>query len=165
MRGDRERFLALGADAYLPKPIRAKDLFDCIEGLLRIPSGTVAGVDPGAAPDNVLDRQQALARFEGDKHLLENLISVFVHDSPTLVATAREAAARRDVGEFHRVTQILKNNLALLSAGAAFEAAQKVELVGRTEGLEHAGEALAQLEEELERLQPALSNLGKEVAP
>jgi CheY-like chemotaxis protein len=165
MKGDRERFLALGMDGYLPKPIRAQNLFETIEGLLRIPSGAIAGVDPEMAQDNVLDRQEALARFEGDKHLLGNLISVFVNDGPRLMAAAREAAARRDAAEFQRTAQVLKNNLALLSAGAAFAAAQRVEWVGRTQGLDHTGEALAQLEEELERLHPALSNLGKEVAP
>jgi PAS domain S-box-containing protein len=165
MKGDRERFLALGMDGYLAKPIRAQDLFETIEVLLQLPSGTVVDASPPATQDNVLDRQQALARFEGDKPLLENLISVFVNDGPKLVAAAREAAARQDAEEFQRAAQILTNNLALLSAGAAFEAAQKAELVGRTQGLEHTGEALARLEEELERLQPALSNLGKEVAP
>ncbi len=71
---------------------------------------------------------------------------------------------RQDTVAFELAAQVLKNNLALLSAGAAFEAAQTAEVVGRTQGLEHTGEALARLEEELERLQPALSNLGKEVA-
>ena len=164
MVGDRERFLALGMDGYLSKPIRAHDLFRTIEDLLQMPSGSVAGEHPCTTVDNVLDRQQALARFEGDKQLLGSLISVFLNDFPNLVATAREAAARQDTVAFELAAQVLKNNLALLSAGAAFEAAQTAEMVGRTQGLEYTVEPLARLEEELERLQPALSNLGKEVA-
>jgi hypothetical protein len=46
---------------------------------------------------------------------------------------------------------------------AAREAAQKAELIRCTQGVEYAGDALARLEEELERLQPALANLAKEV--
>lgn len=163
MKGDRERFLAGGMDGYLPKPVRAQELFVAIEVLLKLPPGAVAGAGPAVNSNNVLDRQQVLTRFDGDKQLLGNLISVFITDCPHLLATAREAVGHRDTKEFSRVVQVLKNNLTLLSAGAAFEAAEKVEAVSQTQELEHSGEALAQLEEELERLQIPLSNLGKEV--
>jgi hypothetical protein len=72
---------------------------------------------------------------------------------------------RKDGVEFQRVTQVLKNNLELFSARAACEAADLAELAGHAPSLEHAGEALAHLEMELERLRPALANLGKEVTP
>jgi HPt (histidine-containing phosphotransfer) domain-containing protein len=106
-----------------------------------------------------------LARFEGDKLLLRNLISAFFNDCPKLVSAARDAAAREDDVEFQRATQALRNHLAPFSAKAACEAADRAELAGREQNLEQAGEALAQLEEELERLRPALANLGKEVTP
>ena len=165
MKGDRERFLAVGMDGYLPKPVRAQQLFETIEGLLELPAGTRVDEPPGTPRDNVLDRQHLLAKFEEDKALLGNLISVFVRDCPSLVAAAREAAARQDAIEFLNTTHVLISNLALFSAPTAFAAAQEAELIGRTRGMEHTGEALARLEEELERLQPALSNLGKEVTP
>jgi PAS domain S-box-containing protein len=165
MKGDRERFLAVGMDGYLPKPVRAQQLFETIEGLLELPAGTRVDGPPGTPRDNVLDRQHLLAKFEEDKALLGNLISVFVRDCPSLVAAAREAAARQDAIEFLNTTHVLISNLALFSAPPAFAAAQEAELIGRTKGMEHTGEALARLEEELERLQPALSNLGKEVTP
>jgi HPt (histidine-containing phosphotransfer) domain-containing protein len=82
-----------------------------------------------------------------------------------LLTAAREAAARQDAIQFLNTTHVLISNLALFSAPTAFAAAQKAELIGRTWGMEHAGEALARLEEELERLQPALSDLGEEVTP
>ena len=72
---------------------------------------------------------------------------------------------KADMVEFHRVTQVLKENLALFSARAACEAADLAELAGQAPSLEQANEALARLEEELEHLRPALANLGKEVAP
>ena len=165
MKGDRERFLAVGMDGYHPKPVRAQELYEAIEGLVELAAGTGVDKVPDTPRDNVLDRQHLLDRFEGDKALLGNLISVFVRDCPSLVAAAREAAARQDAIEFLNATHVLISNLALFSAPTAFAAAQEAELIGRTKGMENAGEALARLEEELERLQPALSNLGKEVAP
>jgi PAS domain S-box-containing protein len=165
MKGDRERFLALGMDGYLPKPVRAQQLFETIEGLLQVPAGPVAGQPSDNHQADVLDRQQVLARFEGDRLLLGNLISAFFSDYPKLVGAGRDAAARQDRAEFQRVTRVLKNHLALFSARAASEAADLADRAGHTQGLEEADEAWARLEEELERLRPALANLGKEVAP
>jgi len=165
MKGDRERILAIGVDGYLPKPVRAQQLFETVEGLLQVPAGPVASQPPDNHQENVLDRHRVLARFEGDKLLLGNLISAFFNDCPTLVAAARDAAECQDKVEFQRVTRVLKNHLALFSARAACEAADLADLAGRTQSLEHVREALARLEEELERLRPALANLGKEVTP
>jgi PAS domain S-box-containing protein len=165
MKGDRERILAMGVDAYLPKPVRTQLLFETIEGLLHVPVGPVASQPSGNPQESVLDRHQVLARFEGDKLLLGNLIGAFFNDCPLLVATARDAAARHDGAEFQRVTQVLRNRLALFSARAACEAADLAEVAGGEQSLDHVGEALARLEEELERLQPTLANLGKEVTP
>jgi DNA-binding response OmpR family regulator len=163
MKGDRERALAWGVDGYLSKPIHAQKLIETIEALLQGASLPVASRPPDTHPEIVLDRRQVLARFDGDKLLLGNLISAFFKDCPKLVAAVRDATSRNDVLEFQRVTQVLKNNLALFSARAACEAADLADLAGREQNLEHVGEALARLEEELERLQPALANLGKEV--
>ena len=97
--------------------------------------------------------------------MLGNLISAFFNDCPKLVDAARDAAVRQDKVEFQRVTRALKNHLALFSARAACEAADRAEMAGPAQSLEQVGEALAHLEEELVRLRPALANLGKEVAP
>jgi len=165
MKADGERFGALGVDGYLPKPIRAQQLLDTIERLLHVPSRPAVSLSRDNYGESVLDRHQALARFEGDKLSLGSLISAFFHDGPKLIAAARNAVARNDGMEFQRITQTLRNNLALFSAHAACEAVDLAELAGRAPSLSQAGEALERLEEELERLWPALANLGKEVKP
>jgi CheY-like chemotaxis protein len=162
-KGDRKRLTALGVDGCLPKPLRTHQLLEIIEGVLHVPIGSSSSQLSGNRRQNILDRGQVLARFEGDKLLLGNLISAFFDDCPKLVSSARDAAARQDEVEFQRATQVLRNHLALFSAQAACEAADLAGLAGRARNLEQASEALAQLEEELERLRPALANLGKEV--
>jgi HPt (histidine-containing phosphotransfer) domain-containing protein len=152
-------------DGYLAKPVRAQELFETIEKLLQLPSGAVESGDSETHAGSVLDRQQVLARFEHDKALLASLIGVFVDEWPELLAAAREAAVRQDAVEFQRVAQVLKNNLALFSAPVALAAAQNAESIARTQGIERIGDALAVLEQEIKLLAPALSNLGKEVAP
>jgi CheY-like chemotaxis protein len=165
MEGNRERFLASGVDGYLPKPVRAEQLFATLEGILPVPAGPASAEPPENHRENVLDRRQVLARFDGDKNSLGNLISAFFSDCPKWVSAARDALARRDSAEFQRAIRALKNQLELFSAPAACQAADLAERAGRTKGFELVGEGLAHLEEELERLQPALANLGREVRP
>jgi CheY-like chemotaxis protein len=165
MKGDRERIVATGVDGSLPKPFQAEQLFETIEGLFQVPAGPAASQPPDNPQEHVLDRHQVLARFEGNTVLLGNLISAFLDDCPKLVSAARDAAARQDDMEFTRVAQVLKKQLELFSAEAAREAANRAERAGRAESLEHVGEALGRLEEELDHLLPALANLGNEVTP
>jgi PAS domain S-box-containing protein len=162
-KGDRKRLTALGVDGCLPKPLRTPQLLEMIEEVLHVPLGSSSSRLSGNHQQNILDRGQVLARFEGDKSLLGSLISAFFDDCPKLVSAARDAAARQDEVEFQRATQALRNHLALFFAQAACEAADLAGLAGRERNLEQASEALAQLEEEIERLRPALANLGKEV--
>jgi len=163
MEGDRERILAMGVDGYLPKPVPSQKLLAAIEGFLQVPSGPVAIHLPNNRRESVLDRHEVLVRFEGDHLLLGNLISAFFHDCPMLIAAARDAAARQDRGELQRVIRDLKNQLALFSARAAYDAADLAESAVHIQSLDQIDDALARLEEELERLLPALANLGLEV--
>jgi PAS domain S-box-containing protein len=64
MRGDRERCLAAGMDAYLSKPIRANELFEMIEDL------THCAAPPRSAAPRGKDTDPVLAHAErGDKSL------------------------------------------------------------------------------------------------
>jgi HPt (histidine-containing phosphotransfer) domain-containing protein len=59
----------------------------------------------------------------------------------------------------------LKGSLGSLSATAAFEAAQKLEEMGKSGDLSHAAGALAVLEQEVDRFQAELAKLIQEERP
>ena len=162
---EKSRLAALGADEFIPKPIQPQQMLETIEDLLRLPSTLADYGNPSNGKiRRILDRGEVLTRFRGDRALLGNLISAFFSDCPKLISSARDAAIRRDEAEFLRATQVLRNQLALFSAKAASDAADLVGMIGCRQDLGNAHEALARLEEELERLRPVLANLGKEVA-
>jgi CheY-like chemotaxis protein len=161
--GERDYGAMAGVDAWLPKPLRSQQLFECFETLLHFPAGPAVQQAAEEPSQVVLDRDQVMERFEGDRPLLANLISAFFSDCPKVVAGLREAAAHHDNQGFQQGVQVLKNQFELFSAPAALEAASLAETVGGAGNREGAVEALARLEEELERLQPALANLGEEV--
>ena len=165
MNGDRERYLALGINGHLAKPVRAQQLVETIDRLLPAPTGVLATHPAAIRGQVVLDRPQVLARFEQDKMILGDLISAFFSDCPKMIGEARDAAIRQDREAFQRVLQALKNHLELFSAQAACEAVDWAETTGCTQNPDLTGEALARVEEELERLRPALANLGREVTP
>ena len=78
MKGDAERCLAAGMDAYLAKPLQPASS-----------SATIARLAPGAA----LDEARLLERVGGDRRALAEVARIFLADAPRRVA--RDPARRR----------------------------------------------------------------------
>jgi two-component system sensor histidine kinase/response regulator len=110
----------------------------------------------------VLDRAALLARVEGDVELLLEIVELFLTDSSHQLAQIRDSAARRDAKALEKAAHGLKGALGNFSVQAAYDAALRLEMIGRSGDLNKADEALINLEEEIERLRSALEALTKE---
>ena len=166
MEGDRERCLAAGMDGYIGKPIQAEDLIDAIENLGQ--SSAVAEVATTANPreQEPIDTASALARVEGDVELLKEVVALFLKELPELVTNLREAITARDGSAIERAAHNLKGSVGNFAAQPAFEAALKLEVLGRNGSLSEAEPAYCELEKEIERLKSAMANLiGREARP
>jgi len=166
MKGDRERCLEAGMDGYVSKPINARKLVDTIETFLE-ESPTAERNSPEetdqAGPDQmVFCRQEALEQMEGDAELLAELAEMFLQENPAWLETIRGAIARRDCEAVSQNAHSLKGAVGNFGAKPAFEAALKLELLGRDKDLDGAEEAVATLEAELLRLEPHLATVTKE---
>jgi two-component system, sensor histidine kinase and response regulator len=163
MKGDRELCLEAGMDAYVSKPVRARELFAAIEALVSparsAPTPPAPAVPPAPpAPDAArLDWKAALEHLGGDRRLLRTLIQAFLAEYPRWRADIRQAIERGQAGDLKRAAHNIKGSMGHFGARRAFEAAQKLEMVGRSGILAGADEARAHLEAELEYLQPALT--------
>ncbi len=112
MKGDRERCLEAGMDAYLGKPIRMEELFRVIDELISPDTAPRPAAEPTAAGSllyansssapaagqlwddaAVLDRAEMERRIGGDGQLLRELLDIFVRDCPPMVAEIRAAIA------------------------------------------------------------------------
>jgi len=164
MAGDRERCLGAGMDGYISKPIGVDELFAVIES--SVPPGA-PGERPAAPPSGELvDWDEALARVEGDRSLLVDLVKLFFEDCPRLLRALRQAAQRRDAKRLEEAAHALKSSLGNFAAHDALAAVGSLEIMGRQGGdLAEAREACRALEAEIERLRPVLEGLGREVAP
>jgi PAS domain S-box-containing protein len=165
MKGDRERCLEAGMDAYVAKPLEVQEFLQVLEGLVfgaSSPTAPVVEIAP-ALPANggVFDRASTLARVEGDEGLLREIVELFFSDAPAALSELRDAVARRDPPTVHRAAHRLKNLTANFGALAATDAALALELMGRREDLMHSVDGLLRLEVEILRLGDALQTLRR----
>jgi CheY-like chemotaxis protein len=157
MKGDQERCLVAGMDAYLSKPLQAPQLFEVMERL--IPgSAPVAGVVNEPELSGVAFSYDAiLRRVEGDHELLQEIIGMFFSETPQLLATIQESIARSDGKALQQTAHSLKGVVSSFDAQTARDAALRLEVVGRTEDWGTAESAWAQLEKEIAHLTHALN--------
>jgi len=164
MKGDRERCLGAGMDGYISKPVQAQELLKITEALAA-DDGPIDTVDDTAHA--VMDRNLALARVDGDQALLADLAKLFCEESPKMLAAVKEALSAKDAERLQRAAHSLKGAVSTLAAQKAFDAALRLERLGRAGDLGEADKAYAALESQIERLRAVLENLGagKERAP
>jgi two-component system, sensor histidine kinase and response regulator len=162
MKGDRERCLAAGMDAYISKPVRADELFAVIGDLA---PGCAPQPEPTAAApsgsDQILDLDEAAGHLGGDRELLRDLAATFLDQAPRWMGAIRAALSDRDAGRLAAAAHPLKGSLGTFAAKPAFAAAQRLESLGRAGTLEGGPEALECLEREMARLTPALAEFAR----
>ncbi len=164
MKGDRERCLAAGMDAYVSKPLRVDELFDTIARLLPAANAAipVPVVDLVSAVHEQLaelpfNSTWALARVEGDAALLRKMSDLFQVQAEKLLPEIRSAGEGKDGKGLERFAHKLKSSMGSFGAARASQAAQRLEIMGRNGEYDRTREALNDLEREVARLRDALS--------
>lgn len=98
------------------------------------------------------DPAVALAYVSGDRHLLSELLAMFIADGPAHAQALRAAIERGDVGEVTRLAHMLKGQLRTFGALSAASVAEWLEVLGRRGCLSGALTLFALLEQELSAL-------------
>jgi len=158
MKGDRERCLAAGMDAYVAKPLRRQQLFDALERLTSHKRDAELEV---LEDQPTFDRTNALRQIDGDENLLSELVRVFLSECPKLMAKIREGIDEKDSAKLRIAAHALKGSASHFGAGPTCKAAQKMEALAEQQDWRRAEETWNSLVQALDRLKPDLANLAQ----
>jgi two-component system sensor histidine kinase/response regulator len=163
MKGDREKCLQAGMDDYVSKPIKAEELFTVIEKYAHGFQDTKkreslrdSGNDEQASKE-VFDLSKALEVVGGDMGLLKEIATLSFETLPENLKMIRDAISRSDASALERAAHSLKGSVGNFGATRAFEAAYRLEILGREGRLGETESALSKLDEELNLLNSAMN--------
>ena len=137
MKGDRERCLEAGMDAYVAKPVQKQELLHMIyQHGAHSPVDRVAEEPAIMADPSVLDIARALGRNGGDEQIVAELCELFLHDANTLSSVLLRAIEGSDKDAAARAAHRLKMSSGTICADRTYYAAdtleQQAELGDRT---------------------------------
>ncbi len=110
----------------------------------------------------ILDRVELLARVDGDRTLLAELVRLFVQERPSLLGSMEGALRDGDAGELARAAHKAKGAFGNLSAPLAQQCAVELELLARHGELALATDVFLRLTQQVERLEAELLALTQD---
>jgi CheY-like chemotaxis protein len=171
---DRERFFAVGVDAFIPKPFDNQEFLGLIRQVFHQKHEHEHEHDGESnlvthAPDltvytmqntlngNVVNIATALNRLGGDKQLMGDLINFFFEDFPSLLEELRGAILRHDWNRVQRAAHSFKGLAANFDAAPAVQIMQALESQSVNHDPEQLSQLMADAEVEVARLTAALA--------
>ncbi len=155
------RCAEVGMDDYVTKPVDAYEVNEVITRHVATREVDMDDTQTNTAGPRPMDEEAALERAGGEHSLLVELANMCLADTPDALESIRSAVQERDAKAIQRAAHKLKGSLLVLAADPASEAAYRLETLGAEGTLDNVVTALATLEQELERLQPALAKLAE----
>ncbi|MFH1139610.1 MAG: response regulator [Pseudomonadota bacterium] len=158
MKGDREKFLEMGFDEYLAKPIKPHQLAECLGRLVARDGCDGGGPVPRrtVADKTGFNLETALNRVGGDAELFQEMTIILLDELPDRLGKIKKAILAGDPGELEREAHGLKGSLGYFSTPAAFEAARELVELARVKRTDGAAEIFETLAEASGRLEEAL---------
>ncbi len=131
VKGDKERFLAAGMNAYIAKPLDMEEFervlhqtFCCSRSK---PPATLCVPDGSG----VFDEKQLAERFAGMMDFLPELLALYRKNAATAVANARKALLQGDSKELARIGHTLKGMSSVVAASAILQSASDLEVAAK----------------------------------
>jgi len=108
---------------------------------------------------DIFDLPKALEVVDGDKDLFKEIVDLFLENLPDSIAQIRGAIANSDANALDKAAHSLKGSVGNFGTKRAFDAAYRLEVIGRQGKLAEADAVLSELEKELKDLEAAMKEI------
>jgi len=157
LRGDRERCLAAGMDAYVSKPVRLDALAAAL-GKPGLPVGRQKASVPFSMNQAVETSLSQLRHEFGDEAALE-LLNSFLSDTPPRLADLRQLARGTDRKTFGRAAHSLAGSCGIFGLRAMREAGLNLETMAAEEATQDFDGAILELDQLFLGIRPTLERI------
>ncbi len=139
LKGDREQYLAVGMNDYIPKPIDPKRLKTAVERLLAstLPKEIVEAQPSIVGPiAQVLDYESFVAKLLGDRPVAVQIFSAFLTNFTGQIEQLTTAIADRDFPAIQRIAHQIKGSSGNVCADMLYQIVCDLETATKTQDME-----------------------------
>ncbi|EKD40162.1 MAG: hypothetical protein ACD_75C00157G0004, partial [uncultured bacterium] len=137
VKGDRERFLKAGMNAYIAKPVRSAALLQAIGKIM--PNNLPPPPKVSVAASDMIDLNYMLTLMDGNGEAFLKGCGAILRDIPNLLQQLNEALRNGDDCTVSRLAHSIKSIAKCLKADEVAVAAEKMERTASRKNLEEAG--------------------------
>jgi PAS domain S-box-containing protein len=156
MKGDRERFLSVGLDDYVSKPVDVDELFMVMRRVLARPAEPARSGEPAA---RVMDIEYYEQR--GKSAFAREICRMFLDESPQVAVHLEQAIGREQWEAAGEAAHTLLGMAVPLRARGLTEGARKLQEAGLSGDADGCRQACRLVTDELSRVQTAIRDLLK----
>ncbi len=109
--------------------------------------------------DIVFDLKKALEQVGGDRKILKEIIDIYCEEYPKQLREIQQAIGKNDTATVGGVAHTIKGAVGNFGAKSTFEAALRLEKIGKSKDLSEALSAFGALKEKLEQLEQELKKI------
>jgi CheY-like chemotaxis protein len=127
MKGDREKYLALGLDDYITKPILLPELAALLTRLSQPPPDESNAGEAAPPAEPALDEDVLKLSFGANRQLLHKSMEIYMRDAPGLMDGIFAALEAGDLREVAALAHALKGISSYYTKSGPFELARRLD--------------------------------------
>jgi PAS domain S-box-containing protein len=172
LKGDEEKCLDAGMDDYIAKPVRPNELAAVVDRwsgaqnpapdipvTVPVPAAIpAAGQHSGPAVDAARLDELAELGDEEDPEWLASILDKFVEDAASRIVKLVVASEAGEATQLSQVAHALKGSCGNIGAAGMVNICQQLQVLGKSDSVEGAGDMITALEKEFERVRSALGS-------